>query len=235
MSAMRESPSSGPPTMRRRSTARKLLWNHTGLWLAVAVGVAIFFVSPAGWSGIGRMLTAWNGAVLLLMLLTGIRMVRLDAQQLRAHYEEVDPTSPVILLVVVAAAVLSVIAIVALLSTVKQVGPAERAAHILLASLTIADSWLLVPTMFTLHYADMFYSADPHKPPLVFPETKEPLFWDFVYFSFTIAAACQTADVATTQLGIRKVVIAQSIISFLFNVSILGFAVNVTAGLVGGG
>jgi uncharacterized membrane protein len=137
--------------------------------------------------------------------------------------------------VVVAAAVLSVIAIVALLSTVKQIGPAERAAHILLASLTIADSWLLVPAMFTLHYADMFYSADPRKPPLVFPETKEPLFWDFVYFSFTIAAACQTADVATTQLGIRKVVIAHSIISFLFNVSILGFAVNVTAGLVGGG
>jgi uncharacterized membrane protein len=52
----------------------------------------------------------------------------------------------------------------------------------LLASLTIADSWLLVPTMFTLHYADMFYSADPHQPPLI-----------------------------------------------------LGFAVNVTAGLVGGG
>jgi len=30
-------------------------------------------------------------------------------------------------------------------------------------------------------------------------------------------------------------VIAHSIISFLFNVSILGFAINVTAGLVGGG
>jgi len=61
--------------------------------------------------------------------------------------------------------------------------------------------WLLVPTMFTLHYADMYCSADPHKPPLVFPETKEPLFGDFVYFSFTIAAACQTADVATTHLA----------------------------------
>jgi len=32
-----------------------------------------------------------------------------------------------------------------------------------------------------------------------------------VYFSFTIAAACQTADVATTQLGIRNAVIAHSI------------------------
>jgi uncharacterized membrane protein len=67
-------------------------------------------------------------ALLLLVLLTCIRMIRLDAKQMRARYEEVDPTAPVILLVVVAAAVLSVIAIVALLSTVKQVGSPQAAA-----------------------------------------------------------------------------------------------------------
>ena len=59
-----------------------------------------------------------------------------------------------------------------------------------------------------------------------------PVFWDFAYFSFTIAAACQTADVCTTEAGMRKVVLAQSLISFLFNASILGFAINVTAGLI---
>jgi uncharacterized membrane protein len=62
-----------------------------------------------------------------------------------------------------------------------------------------------------------------------------PIFWDFAYFSFTIAAACQTADVSTTQQVIRKVVIAHALISFLFNASILGFAINVSAGLFGSG
>jgi uncharacterized membrane protein len=33
--------------------------------------------------------------------------------------------------------------------------------------------------------------------------------------------------------GVRKVVIAHTLISFLFNASILGFAINVTAGLIG--
>jgi uncharacterized membrane protein len=61
-----------------------------------------------------------------------------------------------------------------------------------------------------------------------------PVFWDFAYFSFTIAAACQTADVLTTRASIRKVVVAHELISFLFNASILGFAINVTAGLIGG-
>jgi uncharacterized membrane protein len=58
------------------------------------------------------------------------------------------------------------------------------------------------------------------------------VFWDFAYFSFTIAAACQTADVSTRGVQVRKTVVAHSIISVLFNVSILGFAVNVTAGLL---
>jgi uncharacterized membrane protein len=84
-----------------------------------------------------------------------------------------------------------------------------------------------------VHYADMFYSEDARHPPLLFPQTPEPLFWDFAYFSFTIAAACQTADVSTTQAEIRRVVIAQSVISFVFNLAILGFAINVTAGLLG--
>jgi uncharacterized membrane protein len=78
----------------------------------------------------------------------------------------------------------------------------------------------------------MFYSADTRHPPLRFPRTPEPVFWDFVYFSFTIAAACQTADVSTGQAGIRRIVVIHSIISFLFNVAILGFAINVTAGML---
>jgi uncharacterized membrane protein len=72
------------------------------------------------------------------------------------------------------------------------------------------------------------------KRPLRFPKTPLPVFWDFAYFSFTIAAACQTADVATQNAAVRRVVIVQTLISFLFNASILGFAINVTAGLIGG-
>jgi uncharacterized membrane protein len=80
----------------------------------------------------------------------------------------------------------------------------------------------------------MFYSATEEDRPLRFPNTPMPVFWDFAYFSFTIAAACQTSDVTTEQAEIRKIVIAQTLISFLFNASILGFAINVTAGLIGG-
>jgi uncharacterized membrane protein len=215
-----------------RAVSRSWVFNHVKLWLAVAAGIALAFSLPHDWTALTRALVGWNAAVLLLLPLIWLHLGRMRPTQLRDRYRAEDPSAPVILLVVVSAAVLSIAAIVAFLATLKSVPPADKVAHILLATLTIIDSWLLVPTMFTVHYADMFYSADPPHQPLVFPDTSEPVFWDFVYFSFTIAAACQTADVSTRQVGIRRVVIVQSVISFLFNVAILGFAINITAGLL---
>jgi uncharacterized membrane protein len=211
-----------------------MFFKHKKFWICVAVGLAVGFALPGNWAALTRALMGWNAAVLLLLPLIFLHLSRLNAQQLCERYYSDDPSAPVILLIIVIAAILSVAGIVAFLPSLKGVPHSERVAHMLLATLTICDSWLLVPTMFTVHYVDMFYSAEPDERPLAFPQTPEPLFWDFVYFSFTIAAACQTADVATTQLAIRRTVIAQSIISFVFNLAILGFAINVTAGLLAG-
>ena len=207
--------------------------HHTRLWLGTAAGVAIFFLAPADWSFLPRVLTAWDGGALLFLALAYGWMIGLDAKRIHARYQDGDPTAPVILLVVTVAALASLIAIVALLGTVKHVATTERLMHIALATVTIVESWILVATMFTLHYANMFYRAL-NQPPLRFPDTDRPVFGDFLYFSFTIAAACQTADVYTRDVRIRRVVTVQTLISFLFNVSILGFALNVSAGLLGG-
>ena len=211
----------------------KLLFFHPRLWISVAVGCVTFFLLPAHWTTLSRVLVCWNCGVALFLGLIFIWMSRLSAEQICLRYVEEDESAPIIVTVVTIAALLSLVAIVEPLATLKQVAGMERVGHFALAALTLVNSWLLVPTIFTTHYADMFYSAKEDDRPLHFPETPMPVFWDFAYFSFTIAAACQTADVSTRRAGVRKVVIAHTIISFLFNASILGFAINVTAGLIG--
>jgi len=213
---------------------RRLIRDHPRLAISVAAACAIFFFLPGHWSALSRLLVCWNCGVTLFLVLIFIWMSRLTSEQICSRYAEEDESAPIILVVVTLAALLSLVAIVEPLANIKQLAGAQRVAHFLLAALTLVNSWLLVPTMFTTHYADMFYSTKDDERPLRFPETPMPVFWDFAYFSFTIAAACQTADVSTTQIGIRKVVIAHTLISFLFNASILGFAINVTAGLLGG-
>jgi uncharacterized membrane protein len=211
----------------------KLLLYHPRIWISAVAGLAAFFVFPVHWSTISRVLISWNIGVDLFLLLICLWMRSLSAEQICSRYIEEDETAPFILAVVTIAAMLSLVAIVEPLATLRQVSGPARIAHMALAALTLVNSWLLVPTMFTTCYADMFYSAPEDERPLMFPKTPMPVFWDFAYFSFTIAAACQTSDVSTTQRSIRKVVIAHTLVSFFFNASILGFAINVTAGLIG--
>jgi uncharacterized membrane protein len=214
---------------------RKLFVLHPRLWFSTAVAVAVYFFLPHEWSVMTRVLVCWNCGAGLFLGLVIFWMSRLSAGQICSRYIEEDESASFILTMVVVAAMLSLVAIVEPLATIKSVSGAQRAGHFTLAALTLVESWILVPTMFTTHYADLFYSVPEKDRPLRFPDTPMPVFWDFAYFSFTIAAACQTSDVSTTGAGIRKIVIAQTLISFLFNASILGFAINVTAGLLGGG
>jgi uncharacterized membrane protein len=212
----------------------KLVRLHPRLWISVAAGCVIFFFLPERWSALSRVLVCWNCGTLLFLCLMFVWMSRLTAEEICTRYIEEDESAPIILVVVILAALLSLVAIVEPLANIKHVAGAERVAHFTLAAITLANSWILVPTIFTTHYADMFYSAKAEDRPLHFPQTPMPVFWDFAYFSFTIAAACQTSDVSTMNAGVRKTVIAHTVISFLFNASILGFAINVTAGLIGG-
>jgi uncharacterized membrane protein len=207
---------------------------HPRLWISAAVGCGLFVLLPAQWSILSRVLVCWNCGAELFLGLLYFWMTRLTAEQICSRYIEEDESAPIIVAVVTTAALLSLGAIVEPLANIRHTGGAERIAHFALAALTLVNSWVLVPTMFTTHYADLFYSAKAAERPLRFPETAMPVFWDFAYFSFTIAAACQTADVTTLNAGVRKIVIAHTVISFLFNASILGFAINVTAGLIGG-
>ena len=213
---------------------KDLFLDHPRLWISVIAGSVLFLFLPHDWSTLSRVLVCWNGGVVLFLAMIFFWMTRLTAAQICTKYIEEDETAPFILVVVVVAAVASLFAIVEPLATIKQVSGSVRAGHFALAALTLIDSWLLVPTMFTTHYADQFYSVAADDRPLHFPNTPEPVFWDFAYFSFTIAAACQTADVSTQHVDVRRAVLAQTLISFLFNASILGFAINVTAGLIGG-
>jgi uncharacterized membrane protein len=211
---------------------KSIIVNHARLWSSAAAATVLYFCLPQAWSVLTRVLLCWDFGVALFLAVLFTWMSRLTAQQLDARYREEDASAPFILIAVILAAMLSLVAILDPLASLKSVKGAERVGHFALAAFTLANSWMLVPAMFTTHYADTFYSADASKRPLMFPQTKMPAFWDFAYFSFTIAAACQTADVSTLTAGVRRIVLGHSLISFLFNASILGFAINVTAGLI---
>jgi uncharacterized membrane protein len=65
----------------------------------------------------------------------------------------------------------------------------------------------------------------------VFPNESNPDYIDFLYFSFTVAAA-QTSEVSVGSRRMRRIVMSHTVLSLLFNTTVLALAVNVGAGLL---
>ncbi len=158
-----------------------------------------------------------------------------DHEDLRAYAQRQDERGYVLLFAACLAAVMSVAAIVLELATAKAGSP-HHTLHLVVTATTVLGSWFLIPTFFGLHYAHMYYLGDEAQPPpLAFPEKGlQPDYWDFMYFSFTIAAASQTAEIAPHSRSMRKTMLAQAVMSFFFNASILALSINISASLVSG-
>src|SRR5450755_3348856 len=121
----------------------KLVLYHPRLWISVAVGCVIYFLLPSQWSTLSRVLVCWNCGVTLFLGLVFVWMTRLTAEQICLRYIEEDESAPFIVAVVTMAALLSLIAIVEPLASLKQTAGAERVAHFTLAALTLVNSWIL--------------------------------------------------------------------------------------------
>ena len=96
---------------------------------------------------------------------------------------------------------------------------------------TVVLAWLFSNTVYALHYAHLAY-IHPSKGcyGLDFPNTHLPLYWDFVYFAFTLGMTFATSDVEITSERIRRVVIIHTFAAFVFNIGILAFTIGVIAG-----
>lgn len=139
-----------------------------------------------------------------------------------------------VLVMLSVAAALSLVAIIYELSSAKAGTPEARVFDSVFTATTVMSSWLLLAVIFTLHYARLFYRSPEDKRALKFPDDEAvPDYWDFAYFSFTIAVAAQTSDVAVMSRTMRKAVLAQSVMSFGFNAAIIGLSINIAASLVG--
>jgi uncharacterized membrane protein len=94
--------------------------------------------------------------------------------------------------------------------------------------------------MFALHYAHDYFAAEENlddgpdrlRGGLKFPETENPDYYDFLYFSYVIGVAAQTADVEITSKGMRKTALVHCVLAFFFNSAVLALTINIAAGLM---
>jgi uncharacterized membrane protein len=219
--------------MSNKRLLHRFIRSRPHLSLAIGLGVVVGLLLPESERPLTRALIGWNATVWVYLLTMAWLMMRADHRKVRAIAGQQDESAGLVLFSLTIAAVLSISAIVFELGAMHNLSPEQRALRYAFTAVTVLGSWFLVGVLFCFHYAHLYYRASGAKLPLLFPgELKEPDYWDFLYFSFTIAVAAQTSDVTVVSRTMRKLVVGQSILSFFFNVAILGFSINIAAGML---
>jgi len=212
---------------------RTVIHHHPRLLIGIGAGLLAGLAAPATLDPLTRVLLGWNGGVWLYLLLMTWLMARSGPAQVKASAENEDESAGMVLVTVCIAALASVAAIIFELAGAGGAPSGPPWHGYAFTLLTVAGSWLLVGVIFTLHYARHFYRPGGARP-LRFPEQEgNPDYGDFLYFSFTIAVALQTSDVMVMSRRMRRVVLLQSVLTFVFNTAIVGLSVNIAAGLIG--
>jgi len=106
--------------------------------------------------------------------------------------------------------------------------------NLVFAAVTILLSWSLIQVIFAFHYAHEYYAEHRgHARGLGFPGDDAPNYWDFLYFAFVIGMTSQVSDVTVNSKVLRRTVTAHSLLSFMFNLTLLALAVNLAASSIG--
>ena len=218
----------------------RLTLGRPRLFISVVIGIVAYLLIPREQDGATRLLVAWNVGTLVDIALNGLMISHSNTRTMRWRAAITDDGRFVILGLAALAAFAAMGAILVEIGIAKGLKGGSAFWHYGLAGLTIVSAWVFIHLSFALHYAHEFFDA--HKTiegeapqlrgGLRFPETNEPDYWDFLYFSFIIGVASQTADVEITSKQIRRTSLVHSILSFFFNSAILALTINIAAGLV---
>ncbi len=210
---------------------------HRRLVLALLVVVALMALLPGTLAMSLRIAIAWDGGVVVFLVLTGWMVARGPSAGMRATVLLNDQGRAGVLLLVLCAIAASVAAIFFLLKR-PGTGGGTPGLQLTAAVLTIVCSWLFTHVMFALHYAHRFYRDDPATREndatggLTFPGADAPHYWDFLYFSFVIGMTCQVSDIQVTSRAMRALVLWHGILAFVFNTIVLALSINIVAGLI---
>ena len=199
---------------------------------AVLAGSAAFAMVPSRFDMIARILGGWDFGAFVLLVLTLATMVACStASHMRQRAAQQDEGRWVILAILILGAGASLVAPMLIEQPLRQSG--AMTIYIALASGTMLLSWLVLHTIFALHYAHSYYGPADDEDGLVggleFPGEKQPDYFDFMYFSFVVGMTCQVSDVQVTSRMLRRMTLLHGIVAFFFNTIIVALTINILA------
>ena len=158
------------------------------------------------------MLCAWDTIAVVFLLRVWPRILRLDSDATRALATREDATRSSADLLLVTAAVVSLAG--SGLNLAMKVDATSVTLQVLLtvgAVVTVALSWAVVHTVFTLRYAHLYY--DEPVGGIDYSDDSDPDYVDFAYVAFTVGMTFQVSDTDIAKRPIRRAILRHALLS----------------------
>ena len=208
----------------------RLFSPHGRIFLAAFFGGIVYTMLPETLRWSMRALAAWDCGALLYVARAATMMRDGAPDEIRrraALYDEPRLSFVVLTVLAVAASFAAIFVEFSAAKTAPQ-----PLIPIALGAFTLLVSWVLTHLMFTMHYAHLYYHGGHEKSGgILMPENEEPDYSDFIYFSFVIGCASQTAEISSTTRAMRRAMTVHGVVSFFFNAAILAMTINIAASL----
>jgi uncharacterized membrane protein len=202
---------------------RTRLLTASGLALLAGLITAWFAAWPfalvAGWAVAAANFTGWVWLAIWPM----------DAASTQTHATREDPSRTATDLLLLAATVVSLIDVGYVLVRASHSNGSARVWLAGLAVMSVALSWLVVHTLFTLRYARVYYGGTPGG--IDFNQSDPPCYSDFAYLAMSIGMTYQVSDTDLTTHAMRATALRHALLSFLFGSVILGTTINLIVSL----
>jgi uncharacterized membrane protein len=198
----------------------------------LAVGVAAGLVAGGAVSALAAwqisVLVAWCAGASMFLALVWTTMLPAHSERTRALAQLEDESRVATDLIVLAACVASLVGVAfILLKASSAKGPAV-AGMTGLGVVSVVLAWAMVHTVYTLRYADLYYSLGGG---IEFNENDDPDYRDFAYLAFTIGMTYQVSDTNLQSKVLRRTALKHALLSFVFGTAIIAMTINVVAGL----
>lgn len=207
----------------RARTARRRVWIMLAAGVAVAVLTGIFsswWHAPAA---------GWGAAALVYDVWVWVRIAPMNPEQTRAHARQEDPRRSTRDFLILSANVAAIIAVVIVIVSGNNAKGPEKAALAFLALTVVAASWLMLHTIFTLRYTELYYASP--EGGIDFNQDEPPQYTDIAYMTFSLGMTYQVSDTAIRIRSIRTEALKHSILAYVFATLILAATINLVIGL----
>jgi uncharacterized membrane protein len=174
----------------------------------------------------------WAVSSLIYLVWVWLTIGRMDAERTSSHATREDPARGTSDLLCVIAAVASILALGLVLAQPHSTNGSDKIFVASLAIVSLALSWCLVHTLYTMRYAMLYYTKKAGG--VDFNQDAPPAYADSAYLSFTIGMTYQVSDTNLKLPSVRVTALRQALLSYLFGAVILAAAVNLVVGIASG-